>query len=125
MSRFTERVIEKFNELDSRVRALERKADDDTTLADLRTSMEMLTDAVKNASKEQQKTHPSLHSQRCGKGGLVGRKSSGGIERGTTRGTERATERGAAKGTERGTPTADPNNDAAAVGSSDFSFRVL
>ena len=51
MQGFAKRVVERFNELDARVRALERKADEDTTLADLRTSMEMLTDAVKSSSR--------------------------------------------------------------------------
>ena len=70
MSRFAERVVEKIKELDARMRALERSAEDDTTLTDLRTSMEILTQAVTNAlnskslpSAQGAKAQPGSHGK--------------------------------------------------------------
>eukprot|EP00873_Tetraselmis_striata_P033894 jgi/Tetstr1/454158/TSEL_041077.t1 len=43
-----ERVIDKIRELEARVRALERMAEDDRTLDDIRTSITMLADSMAN-----------------------------------------------------------------------------
>lgn len=43
-----ERVVDKIRELEARIRALERLAEDDRTLDDIRTSITMLADSMAN-----------------------------------------------------------------------------
>lgn len=42
----TERIVDKLRELEARVRALERQADDNRTLEDIRCSISMLSETV-------------------------------------------------------------------------------
>ena len=48
-----ERVVDKLRELEARVRALERMAEDDRTLDDIRASISMIADSVASPHREQ------------------------------------------------------------------------
>lgn len=45
-----ERVVDKIRELEARIRALERMAEDDRTLDDIRTSITMLAESMANGA---------------------------------------------------------------------------
>lgn len=49
-----ERVVDKIRELEARVRALERLAEDDRTLDDIRSSISMLADSMANIDTSHQ-----------------------------------------------------------------------
>ena len=46
-----ERVVDKIRELEARIRALERRAEDDRTLDDIRTSITMLAESMANGTE--------------------------------------------------------------------------
>lgn len=47
-----ERVVDKIRELEARIRALERLAEDDRTLDDIRTSITMLAESMANGPEQ-------------------------------------------------------------------------
>jgi hypothetical protein len=59
-----ERVVDKLRELEARVRALERHAEDSRTLDDIRCSISMLTDTISQGTAPKRPAVSLKHEQR-------------------------------------------------------------